>query len=79
MGGLSWITSKSFPFSSYRNSTGISLDDFPSVSAEDQSEELLFEVFLFWGEPKFGKVRQNVGGIHISWNFMTAGNGDKQD
>lgn len=80
MGGLSWITSKSFPFSYYRNSTGISLDVvFFFASAEDQSEECLFEVFLFWGEPKFGKVRQNVEGMDFSWNFMTAGDGVKQD
>ena len=42
------------------------------ASAEDQSEEHLFEVFLFWGEPKFGKVRQNVEGMDFSWNFMAA-------
>lgn len=49
------------------------------ASAEDQSEEHLFEVFLFWGEPKFGKVRQNVEGMDFSWNFMAAGDGVKQD
>lgn len=79
MGELSWITSKSFPFSYYRNSTGISLDDFFFASAEDQSEEHLFEVFLFWGEPKFGKVRQNLEGMDFSWSFMAAGDGVKQD